>query len=218
MGDDASATARHWQDRYSSTAATEVSWFEETPATSLELIDAVAPRAPRSVVDVGGGASRLVDHLVARGDEVAVVDVSAAAIDTARNRLARTGTDPGAVEWIDADIRTWAPPRRWDVWHDRALLHFLTEAGDREAYVAALRRALAPGGGVVIGVFAEDGPTHCSGLRVHRYSVADLRGLIDGIEVVAERRTTHLTPQGATQRFRWLAGRLPAGTDGGAPA
>lgn len=212
MEDDSPVTAaQHWDGRYGTTAATEVSWFEATPATSLELIDAVAPGAPCAVVDVGGGASRLVDHLVSRGDDVAVVDVSAAAIDTARDRLAGTATGPGAVEWIVADVRTWAPVRRWDVWHDRALLHFLTDAADREAYVRTLRRAVGPGGGVVIGVFAEDGPTHCSGLRVHRYSAADLRGLVDGIEVVAERRIMHLTPHGATQQFRWLAGRLPGG-------
>jgi len=206
--DDTEAAVRHWDDRYRSTSPVDVSWFEATPQTSLELIDAVAPPSPRSVVDVGGGAGRLVDHLVARGDRVAVVDISAVAIDAARERMSAAGADVDAVEWIVADVRAWVPRRRWDVWHDRALLHFLTGPGDVDAYLDVMHSALVPGGAFVIGEFAEDGPTHCSGLAVHRYSGTEMHTLLADAEIVEERRTVHVTPSGAGQSFRWLAGRL----------
>src|SRR5262249_59542300 len=103
----------------------------------------------------------------------------------------------------------WRPDRRWDVWHDRAVLHFLTDESDRAQYVGTLRKAVRPGGCVVIGVFAEDGPAHCSGLPVRRRSPADLRQLLPDLVVVAERREAHVTPGGTIQPFNWIAGRLP---------
>ena len=107
-----------------------------------------------------------------------------------------------------ADIRTWRPDRRWDLWHDRALLHFLTDAHDRDRYVETLRRAVGPDGGFVLGVFAPDGPDHCSGLPVHRFERDELRDLVGSVEVIDERRTVHRTPGGAGQSFQWIAGRL----------
>lgn len=195
---------RHWDDRYRSSGATELSWFEEHPTTSLELIGMVMRRSPATILDVGGGAGRLVDVLVGEGHEVTVVDVSAAALDVARERC----PDPGAVSWVQADVLEWVPARQWDVWHDRAMVHFLTEVDDRARYTAIMRSAIGRGGGFVIGGFAEDGPTHCSGLEVHRFDAADLRSVAGDAEILDERRTTHRTPSGAEQRFRWLAGRL----------
>lgn len=202
--DEHTSPTRHWNDRYLGTSPTEVSWFEERPTTSLELIDLVAPGAGRSVVDVGGGASHLVDHLVERGDEVTVVDISEVALRHAQGRLAGVET----VDWVVTDVRTWEPRRRFDVWHDRALLHFLTSKDDRAAYLDVLQRAVGPGGGFVLATFAEDGPTHCSGLPVRRYTAADLRAVVGNAEVVAERHVVHQTPNGSSQAFQWLAGRF----------
>jgi trans-aconitate methyltransferase len=190
--------AEHWDERYRSTAETEVSWFEPEPTTSLALIDAVAPPdGPRNVIDVGAGASRLVDQLTARGDRVTVLDISAVALERHPD-----------VDTIRADVRTWRPERHWDLWHDRAMLHFLTETDDRQRYAQALRQAVGPSGAFVLGVFAADGPDHCSGLPVHRFAADDLRALVGAAEVVDEHHTVHRTPGGFDQAFQWLAGRF----------
>ena len=182
-----------------------MSWFEETPAVSLELFDELGLTPRDSVLDIGGGASRLVDHLLQRGHrEVAVLDVSAVALDKARRRLG----DPVGVEWIERDLLIWEPPHHWSVWHDRAVLHFLVDDDARTSYVSLLRRTLNPGGAFVIGVFAEDGPTECSGLPVRRSTAEELVGLVGDVEVVAELRHVHRTPGGSDQPFNWLAGRL----------
>ena len=200
--DEPESLRRHWDSRYGSTGATEVSWFEPTPATSIELIDAVAaPGDPKTVIDIGAGTSRLVDELTAQGDVVTVLDISQVALDDVR---ARNGT----VDTIRADIRTWRPEHRWDLWHDRALLHFLTEPDDRQRYADTLRRAVGPAGAFVLGVFAADGPDHCSGLPVHRFTADALQELLGAVDVVEERQTAHHTPGGAVQPFQWLAGRL----------
>jgi SAM-dependent methyltransferase len=145
----------------------------------------------------------LVDHLLARGHtDVAVLDLSAVALAEARSRVGSAAT------WIDDDLLTWEPRRRWDVWHDRAVLHFLTHDADRAKYVQQLRRSLVPGGAFVIGVFAQDGPTQCSALPVRRYSEPDLVALLGDVDVVAQRRVVHRTPGGADQPFNWIAGRL----------
>ena len=196
--------AAHWDERYRTMDATEVSWFEEHSTTSLDLIHTVVQHRPFSIVDVGGGAARLVDDLLREGDAVTVVDISEAALGTARGRC----SDPDAVSWVRTDVLSWEPDRRWDVWHDRAMLHFLTDPDERARYAATMRRALGAGGGFVIGGFAEDGPTQCSGLPVHRASAADLRDLVGEAEVLVEQTSRHVTPSGAEQRFRWLAGRL----------
>jgi trans-aconitate methyltransferase len=194
----------HWDDRYAD-GDTDLSWYQEHARTSVELMDAVGRTPDTSVLDVGGGASTLVDDLLAAGQrDVTVLDVAAPALAIARRRLG----DPAGVTWIVADLLTWSPPRRWDLWHDRAVLHFLVDARDRDTYVALLRRALLPGGSFVVGTFAEDGPTHCSGLPVERYAAPDLADLLGDVTVVAQRREVHHTPGGAAQPFTWLAGRL----------
>lgn len=197
--------AAHWDDRYRSVGPTAASWFEEQPTTSLDLLAALDVRPLNSVIDVGGGASTLVDHLLAVGHtELAVLDVSAVALAAARHRI----DDDPAVTWIQADVLTWNPPRRWDVWHDRAVLHFLVDDTDRQTYVTQLRRSLTPGGAFVTGAFAEDGPTECSALPVRRYSIDDLDDLLGDVDVLHRRRHLHRTPGGANQPFNWIAGRL----------
>lgn len=194
----------HWDERYR-TSPYELSWHQDVPTMSLALFDALGIDATASVIDIGGGASTLVDHLVQRGHaDVAVLDVSERALAVARARVG----DAAGVTWIHHDLLTWSAPRRWDVWHDRAVLHFLVHDADRAAYVDVLRRVLVPGGAFVIGTFAEDGPTQCSGLPVRRDSAAGLLELLGDVEVVAERRDVHVTPAGAEQPFTWIAGRV----------
>jgi trans-aconitate methyltransferase len=199
------AGAEHWNDRYRSVGSTAVSWYESTPTVSLELLDQLGVTAAESVIDVGGGASVLVDHLLERRHtDLAVLDLSKVALDEARARLG----EPASVTWIEADVVAWDPPRRWDVWHDRAVLHFLIEDEDQAAYVEVLRHAVTPGGVFVIGTFAEDGPTECSSLPVRRQSADELAELLGDVEVIERRRHVHHTPGGTDQPFTWVAGRL----------
>ena len=199
------ADAEFWNERYRTVGKDAVSWYQATPAVSLALLDGLGVSAKQSVLDVGGGASTLVDHLLARGHcDVGVLDLSEVALDEARLRLSH----PPAVTWITADLLDWRPPRRWDVWHDRAVLHFLTADEDRATYVDVLRHAITDRGAFVIGTFAEDGPTHCSGLPVRRQSPAELIQLLGAVEIVESRRDMHRTPGGTDQAFTWIAGRL----------
>jgi len=194
----------YWDDRYAD-GDTHLSWYQEHARTSVELMDAVGRTPDTSVLDVGGGASTLVDDLLAGGQrDVTVLDVSAPALAIASRRLGA----PAEVTWMVADLLAWEPPRCWDLWHDRAVLHFLVDAQDRDTYVRLLRRALRPGGAFVIGTFAADGPTHCSGLPVQRYAAEDLAELLGDVTVVERRREVHHTPGGAAQPFTWLAGAL----------
>jgi SAM-dependent methyltransferase len=198
--------ADHWDDRYRTIGEASVSWFEETPTVSLELLEVLGVTAEDSVVDIGGGASRLVDRLLERGHrELAVLDVSAVALSEARDRLG----DPEAVEWIEQDLLEWEPSRQWSVWHDRAVLHYLVSDSERARYIDLMRQTLAPAGAFVIGVFAEDGPSECSGLPVRRSTAQELDDLVGDVEVVARLRHVHRTPGGVDQTFNWLAGRLP---------
>ena len=204
----------HWDDAYLQGEATR-SWFAADAAQSLRMIDAAGAAADASVVDVGGGTARLVDRLLARGHrDLTVVDVSGTALDIARQRL---GCDAQRVRWIHADIREWSPARVFDVWHDRAVLHFLTSEADQEHYLSNLTAATAPGAIAVLGCFASDGPTHCSGFPVVRRDPADLQEFL-GAEwsLVFQDRELHATPGGAVQPFTWAAfvrvgGTTPAG-------
>jgi SAM-dependent methyltransferase len=201
-------SAEHWNDRYRTVGVSAVSWHEPRPALSLELPDLLGVTPEHSVIDIGGGASTLVDHLLDRGHrDVAVLDVSSVAIAAARGRLA----DPDAVTWIEHDLLTWEPPRQWAVWHDRAVLHFLIDEEDRAAYTGLLRRTIESGGAFVIGAFAEDGPTQCSALPVRRYPAEELVTLLGDIDVVEQRRYVHRTPGGANQPFNWIVGCLRRG-------
>ena len=192
----------HWQSVYTSKAENSVSWFEAEPAVSLALIVLTGTPEDAAVIDIGGGASRLVDRLLERGfGDVTVLDLSAAALDAAR---ARIGASAAQVQWIVADVTTWEPPRRYALWHDRAALHFLTDPTDRDAYLARLRRALLPGGHAIIGTFAPDGPARCSGLPVQRYDAESLSAALGPeFELLDSRRHTHVTPAGAEQRFHF---------------
>jgi 2-polyprenyl-3-methyl-5-hydroxy-6-metoxy-1,4-benzoquinol methylase len=192
----------HWQNVYATKAEKEVSWFQEKPAPSLDLIAAAGIASDAAIIDVGGGASRLVDSLLDKGfRRITILDLSAKALDEAKKRL---GQRADGVDWIAADITIWEPSRTYDLWHDRAAFHFLTEPADRDAYIVRLKKAVRPGGHVIIATFAADGPERCSGLPIVRYDPEALaRKLGPGFEFVESRRHDHLTPGGNTQRFQF---------------
>jgi 2-polyprenyl-3-methyl-5-hydroxy-6-metoxy-1,4-benzoquinol methylase len=192
----------HWQSVYTTKAENEVSWFQENPATSLRLIRDAAASSGSAIIDIGGGASRLVDALVAQGFRaLTVLDISAAALEAAKTRLGPSSAD---VDWITADVTTWMPIKTYDIWHDRAALHFLTEAADRNAYIDRLKSAVAPRGQVIIGTFALDGPEKCSGLPVQRYDAKSLSDALgSSFELADSFREAHHTPWGAVQHFQF---------------
>ncbi len=209
----ASERQAHWEKVYTTKSEREVSWFQEAPAPTLELLALIAATSRSAVIDVGGGASRLVDHLVSQGfEDVTVLDVSPAALAAARARL---GGGADRVQWIAADVTTWAPSRAYDVWHDRAAFHFLTGAADQAAYVERLRAALRRGGHAIIGTFAPDGPQMCSGLAVARWDAASLGALLGPDFVLLDARPhEHVTPRGATQRFQFATFRFRGQNEG----
>jgi len=205
-----STRGAHWENVYRTKGEREVSWFQETPSISLELIRSAGATRHSAIVDIGGGASRLVDALVSEGYEaVTVLDLSESALAAAKTRL---GPAAARVTWFVADVTRWKPPQRYDVWHDRAAFHFLTDAADRAAYVACLREAVRPGGHAIIGTFALDGPERCSGLPVIRYDAARLGEVLgSAFDLVETRRHDHHTPMGSTQRFQFSTFRRGQG-------
>jgi len=192
----------HWQGVYTSKGEKEVSWYQDNPAPSLDLIALTGAARGTAIVDIGGGASRLVDHLLDRHFErVTVLDLSAAALDAAKARL---GEKAKRVRWEVADITTWNPPASYDLWHDRAAFHFLTDAADQAAYAERVRRAVKAGGHVIIGTFALDGPEKCSGLPIVRHDAASLSATLgDDFKLIDARRHDHVTPWGVVQRFQF---------------
>jgi SAM-dependent methyltransferase len=200
--------AEHWNGRYSSIGSTGVSWYEPRPSMSLALFDRFGVSPAASVIDIGGGASRLIDSVLDRGHgDVSVLDVSSEALDEARDRLADRGRQ---VDWMVVDVREFLPERQWDVWHDRAVFHFLVDADDRRRYLDALSAGLAVGGLVIVAAFAADGPTECSGLPVERYGAERLFGELSAevpLELLAAERKVHVTPSGSDQPFTWMVAR-----------
>tara|TARA_R110002074_G_scaffold165088_2_gene325078 strand:- start:3472 stop:4086 length:615 start_codon:yes stop_codon:yes gene_type:complete len=190
----------HWNEVYGAREETALTWFEDTPAVSMTLLRRAGLTRQSRVVDVGGGASRLVDALLADGvRDVTVLDLSAAALAVARGRL---GARADAVNWVVGDVTKWDPSQPMDLWHDRAVFHFLTEEADRAAYVRTMMRALPAGATAVIGTFALDGPERCSNLPVQRYDAASLaRALGDGFERIDSHAHIHRTPMGRSQSF-----------------
>jgi 2-polyprenyl-3-methyl-5-hydroxy-6-metoxy-1,4-benzoquinol methylase len=192
----------HWQTVYQEKGEHQVSWFQEQPGISWDLISDVGTKTDSAIIDIGAGASRLVDALVDNSyRDLTVLDLSESAISIAKQRL---GTRAAGVSWIVADVTQWQPRRQYDLWHDRAAFHFLTESADQNAYSERLTKALRPGGHAIIGTFALDGPERCSGLPVVRYDSAHLSiTLGHGFALIAERRHDHKTPWGAIQRFQF---------------
>ena len=196
--------AAHWESVYERNPTDAVSWYQTEPSLSLELIDYVDISVEAGIIDVGGGASNLVDVLLCRGfTDLTVLDISESALQTSRERI---GADR-PVQWIAHDLVTWKPTRHYDLWHDRAVFHFLSPDEVR-VYRDLLSRAVAPQGYVVVATFALDGPEWCSGLPVTRYDAGRLSAALgDAFTLVDERREMHATPSGAIQPFTWIAAR-----------
>ncbi|MBR0796271.1 class I SAM-dependent methyltransferase [Bradyrhizobium jicamae] len=192
----------HWQTVYLTKGEQDVSWSQADPQPSLRLIESVVAGRDAAIVDIGGGASRLVDALLQHGfAALTVLDLSEAALASARVRVGAAGD---TVQWIAGDATVWQPQQAFDVWHDRAAFHFLVEERDRAAYLDRLHRGVRPGGHAVIATFALDGPEKCSGLPVARYDPATLsRTIGPAFELIAHEPHRHVTPWGATQSFQF---------------
>ena len=202
-------TSDHWQQVWTERSPDEVSWFQPSADTSLALITEVSQPGV-GVIDVGGGASTLIQGLILAGyRDLTVVDIAPAALEVAKERL---GGQAQYVSWRVGDVTDLDPGRTFHVWHDRAVLHFLTDPDDRARYLASLERCLVPGGHAVIATFGPDGPEACSGLPVHRYDADALTETLgDGFELLDHRLEDHTTPAGATQQFLYaVARRRPA--------
>jgi hypothetical protein len=200
--------AEHWDRAYDEGERTR-SWFQSEPLASLRMFDVAGVTPAASVIDAGGGASTLVDALLQRGfKDVTVLDVSSAGLQAAQERL---GLAAERVRWVVANLLDWRAARTYQVWHDRAVLHFLTAENDRRRYLGTLRRSTAEGSVAVFGTFAPHGPQQCSGLPVTRYSAGDLAALLgDQWAPVADDREEHITPAGVVQPFVWAALRRTA--------
>ena len=190
----------HWETVYTQKNPMEVSWYQEAPTTSLTLIQKVGLNKDDRIIDVGGGASTLVDQLIRLGfEDVTVLDLSAAALEKAKQRL---GDLAKKVEWLEQDVTTYTPRQPFNLWHDRAVFHFLTDLNDRNRYIEVLKASLVPHGHVVLATFASDGPNKCSGLDVCRYSAESLQDAMgSSFHLVETRYETHHTPWNSEQRF-----------------
>lgn len=192
----------YWNKVYETKGEADVSWFQSNPEPSLEFIRRYAPDRSAAIIDIGGGASRLVDYLWVDGfRNLTVLDLSSEAIAIARHRIGNHGD---SIKWIVSDATTWHPDDIYDLWHDRAVFHFLTESDDQSAYIRNLKRALKIGGYLVIGTFALDGPEKCSGLPVMRHSSQTLQNLLGSeFELIESRKHDHQTPFQSIQSFQY---------------
>jgi SAM-dependent methyltransferase len=208
------SAAEHWDTIYGTKATDEVSWFQRQPTTSQRLLTSVSSPSG-AVIDVGAGASTLVDTLLDAGwSDVTVLDVSAKALALVRDRVRdRVGDHrhdlprerPGSASFVVANVLSWQPERTFAAWHDRAVFHFLVRAEQRDQYVATASLAVRSGGVVVLGTFAADGPTQCSGLPTARYDADGLAAVFEpGFSLEHSEREEHVTPGGAVQPFTWV--------------
>lgn len=195
--------ADYWDGVYDTSGEDGVSWYQAEPAVTLELLEELGVGRDASIVDVGGGASVVVDHLLQTDfQDISVLDVSQVALSRTQARL---GVHGDRVHWLHRDIFDWVPERRFELWHDRAVFHFLTEPEERNAYVRTLGLGLQPGGHAIIATFDVDGPSHCSGLPVVRYGAQQLAKVFaPDLDLVTSRRQEHLTPAGVVQPFTWV--------------
>lgn len=202
----------HWERIYAEKAPEKLSWFQDRPTMNLKMLDLAGATPESSVIDIGGGASRLADCLLSQGYEhLTVLDISRAALAHSQKRI---GSAAEHVRWIVADVLEVALPERYDIWHDRAVFHFLTDLGDRRRYSEQLFDALKPSGHAIITTFAEDGPERCSGLPCVRYSPQALEAELGPtrFRLLTSMQEAHVTPQGVEQRFQYsLLQKGPSG-------
>jgi len=190
----------HWEKIYSEKSDSDVSWYQEVPETSLKLIDELDLKIKAPIIDVGGGNSKLAGHLCQKGyEEVGVLDISGACIKKMQEKL---GDLSNQIHWIESDIISFKPERSYNLWHDRAVFHFLTNPDDRLSYKNNLFNALAENGYFILSTFSIDGPTKCSGLDICQYDLPSLKSLFgDSFELLNVFNEDHITPSGKTQNF-----------------
>jgi len=193
----------HWESIYADKSPLAVSWFQKEPRLSLQLISNTGLSTEAAIIDIGGGASVLIDHLYERGfRHLAVLDISGVALSHAKQRLGSTAEQ---IEWLETDVTTFVAPHPFDIWHDRAVFHFLTEAADRRRYVDTLKQTLKPGGHLIIAAFAIGGPTRCSGLDIVQYDADKLgRELGEDFTLVEQVSEIHVTPTNQEQLFGYF--------------
>ena len=198
----------YWNQIYTDKLSNEVSWFQNEPLTSLNLITSIS-NSHSSVIDIGAGASMLIDELVSIGyEDLTILDAAPAALLQVQSRL---GSSADTIEFIPADITSWTPRRHYDVWHDRAVFHFMTTEKSRSNYLSSMDRAVGIDGHVVLATFSEDGPETCSGLPVRRYTIEELVSVVgSGFQLISSQREVHTTPWGAPQPFNWVVLRRNA--------
>lgn len=201
----------HWDRVYEAGDTAEMSWYQARPALSLALIEKSLPDRAAPMIDVGGGASTLVDHLLAAGySDITVLDLAESAVTAARERVMSAGLPAERVTWLTGDVLTLElPTAHYALWHDRAVFHFLTDPADQQRYVARVRGSVRPDGAVIVATFAADGPPRCSGLEVARYSSEALHAVFGShFQLVGSRREVHETPAGVAQAFTYCVFRL----------
>jgi ubiquinone/menaquinone biosynthesis C-methylase UbiE len=196
-------TKVHWEQIYNTKPSTDVSWYQTHPSLSLKLIEATGIGKGKSIIDVGGGTSVLVDCLLDKGfKELAVLDISQSALEIAKKRL---GIRAENVEWIEADATEFQPPQHFDLWHDRAVFHFLTNEEDRRKYVNVLKRTLNASGHIVMATFAINGPKKCSGLDTIQYNIESMNAQLgDEFELLEKFDEIHITPGNKEQKFTYF--------------
>ncbi len=194
---------KHWEQIYANKSPLEVSWYQKEPALSLRMIQATGIGKSEPLIDVGGGASLLVDRLLAIGySRLAVLDISAEALASTRERV---GEHAHKVEWYETDITEFTPSHSFSLWHDRAVFHFLTQESDRKRYVEAVQKTLVSGGHLILAAFAIGGPTMCSGLDIVQYDAEKLlQELGNGFQLIEQVDETHITPTGYEQLFSYF--------------
>jgi len=191
----------YWESIYQTKEPNEVSWYQEKPETSLNLISETGIEKNAKIIDVGAGASKLADNLLALGfRNITALDVSSNALNESKKKL---GDRANNVKWIVSDLREFETNERYDLWHDRAVLHFLTEEEDIKRYIELVRTYLKPKGYVIVSTFSVNGPKRCSGLDVRQYSEDSMKTLFTGFEHIKSFEEEHLTPWGSSQIFIW---------------
>ena len=194
----------HWETIYQTKNITDVGWYQSKPITSLKFISELDLKKDAKIIDIGAGESYLVDYLLADGfSDLTILDISEEALDHTRLRL---GKKVENLKWINADISNFIPEEKYDLWHDRAAFHFLTEETQVQNYLKTLENSINPGGYVILGTFSEKGPKKCSGLKIKQYSIAEMSSLLsDNFHKLRSENIDHITPTGAVQNFTFCS-------------
>jgi len=194
----------HWETIYQTKNLADVSWYQSKPITSLKFISELDLKKDAKIIDIGAGESYLSDYLLADGfSDLTILDISEEALDHTRSRFGKKAEN---LKWITADISNFSPEEKYDLWHDRAAFHFLTEETQIQNYLKTLENSINPGGFVVLGTFSEKGPEKCSGLEIRQYSIPGISDLLaENFQKLQCENIDHITPSGAVQNFTFCS-------------